>query len=61
MAPVRSRDERIVVLAPTANDGPVMARVFAEAGLESVVVGSVPGLCQAVQGGAGRWSSRRRR
>ncbi len=53
MGAVRSRDERIFILAPSANDGPVMARVLAEAGLESMVVRSVGELCQAFEEGAG--------
>jgi two-component system CheB/CheR fusion protein len=45
-------DERIVVLAPTARDGPLTAEFLAKVGFECVVARDMDDLCRLVQGGA---------
>jgi signal transduction histidine kinase/CheY-like chemotaxis protein len=46
-------DERVLVLAPSAHDGPVTAGILARAGFACVVVRDAAELCRAIEAGAG--------
>ncbi|BDG06903.1 hybrid sensor histidine kinase/response regulator [Anaeromyxobacter paludicola] len=48
----RPDDERFVVLAPSAHDGPVTARLLERAGLDCLLVRDMGELCRAIEGGA---------
>ncbi len=52
MSRVDGSDERVVVLAPSAHDGPVTAGILAQAGIEPVLVRDGAELCDAVEAGA---------
>jgi PAS domain S-box-containing protein len=45
-------EERVVVLAPSANDGPVTARVLAKAGMDCVLASDGADLCRVLGEGA---------
>ncbi len=47
------RSERVVVLAPSARDGPLTVALLARAGIEAVVAGGAEELCSLLAEGAG--------
>lgn len=49
----RALDERILVLAPTGNDGPLVAQILRQRGLEVLIVPDAAALAQEMESGAG--------